>query len=41
VAKNRPPLVTVAEGAKTLALIRAIYESARLRKPIRIEELTS
>lgn len=41
VAENRPPLVTVAEGARTLALIRGIYESARLRKPIGIEELTS
>ncbi|GAA2759766.1 Gfo/Idh/MocA family protein [Actinopolymorpha rutila] len=37
---KRPPLVTVAEGTKTLALIRGIYESARTKGPIRIEELT-
>jgi UDP-N-acetyl-2-amino-2-deoxyglucuronate dehydrogenase len=39
VAEKRSPLVTVSEAAKTLALIRGIYESARLGKPIKIEEL--
>lgn len=40
VEQGRPPLVTVSEGAKTLALIRGIYESARRAEPVRIKELT-
>lgn len=40
VEQGRPPLVTVAEGAKTLALIRGIYESARRKQPVTIKELT-
>ncbi|WP_422934246.1 Gfo/Idh/MocA family protein [Sinomonas sp. P47F7] len=33
---GRPPLVTVTEAAKTLALIRAIYESAQLGQPVKV-----
>ncbi len=36
VAEGRPPLVTVTEAAKTLALIRAIYESAGRGEPVRV-----
>jgi UDP-N-acetyl-2-amino-2-deoxyglucuronate dehydrogenase len=41
VDKGRPPLVTVSEATKTLALIRGIYESARTQAPVSIKELTS
>ncbi|HSN12645.1 MAG TPA: Gfo/Idh/MocA family oxidoreductase, partial [Propionibacteriaceae bacterium] len=36
IAEGRSPLVTVTEAAKTLALIRAIYESAQLGKPVTV-----
>jgi predicted dehydrogenase len=34
VANSHPPLVTVAEATRTLAVIRAIYESADVGRPI-------
>jgi UDP-N-acetyl-2-amino-2-deoxyglucuronate dehydrogenase len=34
VAEGRPPLVTVAEATKTLAVVCAVYESVRTRRPI-------
>lgn len=40
VENGRRPLVTVAEAAKTLSLICAIYDSARQGKPVTIEELS-
>ena len=39
VAEGRPPLVTVTEGAKTLALICSIYESARTGASVKIPQL--
>jgi UDP-N-acetyl-2-amino-2-deoxyglucuronate dehydrogenase len=36
VTEGRSPLVTVTEAAKTLALIRAIYESAQLGEPVKV-----
>jgi predicted dehydrogenase len=36
VADNRPPLVTVAEATATLAVVCAIYESARTGRPVRV-----
>jgi UDP-N-acetyl-2-amino-2-deoxyglucuronate dehydrogenase len=39
VAEGRPPLVTVEAAARTLALIRGIYESAATRRPFELEEL--
>ncbi|HET7724161.1 MAG TPA: Gfo/Idh/MocA family oxidoreductase, partial [Propionibacteriaceae bacterium] len=36
VAQGRRPLVTVTEAAKTLALIRAIYESAQRGEPVQV-----
>jgi UDP-N-acetyl-2-amino-2-deoxyglucuronate dehydrogenase len=36
-AESRPPLVTVAEATKTLAVVCAIYESARIRRPVPVE----
>ncbi len=36
VSEGRSPLVTVTEAAKTLALIRAIYESAQLGTPVQL-----
>lgn len=41
VAEGRSPLVTLTEGAKTLALICAIYESARSGQPVRVADPTS
>jgi predicted dehydrogenase len=41
VEQGRPPLVTAEEATRTLALIRGIYESARLQAPVTIKELTS
>ncbi|HZC27604.1 MAG TPA: Gfo/Idh/MocA family oxidoreductase [Actinopolymorphaceae bacterium] len=41
VENGRPPMVTTADGIRTLALIRGIYESARLQRPVQIKELTS
>ena len=37
VAEGRPPLVTVAEAIRTLAVVCAIYESARTRRPVPVE----
>ncbi|WP_161789650.1 hypothetical protein [Phaeacidiphilus oryzae] len=31
--EGRPPVVTVAEATKTLAVVRAIYDSARSGRP--------
>ncbi|MDI3418733.1 Gfo/Idh/MocA family oxidoreductase [Streptomyces sp. B-S-A12] len=39
VEEGRPPLVTVEAATRPLALIRAIYESARTRRPVKIKEL--
>jgi UDP-N-acetyl-2-amino-2-deoxyglucuronate dehydrogenase len=36
VDEGRPPLVTVAEATKTLAVVCALYESARTRRPVRV-----
>ncbi|GAA4554437.1 Gfo/Idh/MocA family protein [Amycolatopsis samaneae] len=36
VERGRPPLVTVAEARRTLAVILAIYESARINAPVRL-----
>jgi len=36
VAKDHPPLVTVAEATRTLAVIRAIYESADSGRPVHV-----
>jgi predicted dehydrogenase len=36
VAEGRPPLVTVAEASRTLAVVCAIYESARTGLPVRV-----
>jgi UDP-N-acetyl-2-amino-2-deoxyglucuronate dehydrogenase len=41
VEQGRPPLVTVEQGIRTLALIRGVYESARTQSPVKIKELTS
>ena len=41
VEKGRPPMVTVEQATRTLALIRGIYESARTQAPVKIKELTS
>ncbi|REF37976.1 Gfo/Idh/MocA family protein [Thermasporomyces composti] len=41
VEQGRPPLVTAEEATRTLAVIRGIYESARLQRPVSIKELTS
>lgn len=38
VEEGRPPLVTVAEATRTLAVVCAIYESARTGKPVTIPE---
>jgi UDP-N-acetyl-2-amino-2-deoxyglucuronate dehydrogenase len=37
VAEGRPPLVTVAEATRTLAVVCAIYESARTGRPVPVE----
>jgi predicted dehydrogenase len=39
VASNRPPLVTVAEATRTLAVIRAIYESADAGRPVPVADV--
>ena len=39
VAEGRPPLVTVEAAARTLALIRGIYESAATRRPVELKEV--
>jgi predicted dehydrogenase len=39
VVKSHPPLVTVAEATRTLAVIRAIYESADGGRPVRVTGL--
>jgi UDP-N-acetyl-2-amino-2-deoxyglucuronate dehydrogenase len=39
VIKDHPPLVTVAEAIRTLAVIRAIYESADGGRPVRVTGL--
>jgi UDP-N-acetyl-2-amino-2-deoxyglucuronate dehydrogenase len=39
VIKDHPPLVTVAEATRTLAVIRAIYESADGGRPVRVPGL--
>lgn len=39
VAEGRPPLVTVAEASRTLAVVRAIYESVRTSKPVTVSSL--
>lgn len=36
IENGRPPLVTVAEASRTLAVVRAIYESARAGTPLAI-----
>ena len=36
VINDRPPLVTVAEATRTLAVIRAIYDSADSGRPVRV-----
>jgi UDP-N-acetyl-2-amino-2-deoxyglucuronate dehydrogenase len=36
VVNSHPPLVTVAEATRTLAVIRAIYESADAGRPVRV-----
>lgn len=41
VEEGRPPFVTVEAATNTLALIRAIYESARTQQPVKVKELTS
>lgn len=41
VAEGRSPLVTLTDGAKTLALICAIYESARSGQPVRVADPTN
>lgn len=41
VNQRRAPLVTLTEGAKTLALICAIYESARTGQPVKVTDPTS
>jgi predicted dehydrogenase len=40
VEEARSPLVTLTEGAKTLALIQAIYESARAGQPVKVSDPT-
>jgi len=39
VAGGHPPLVTVAEATRTLAVIRAIYESADAGRPVRVADV--
>ena len=39
VIKGHPPLVIVAEATRTLAVIRAIYESADGGRPVRVTGL--
>jgi predicted dehydrogenase len=39
VASDRPPLVTVAEATRTLAVIRAIYESADAGRPVPVADV--
>jgi len=39
VINDHPPLVTVAEATRTLAVIRAIYESADSGRPVRVTRL--
>jgi predicted dehydrogenase len=41
VEQGRPPLVTVEEATRTLAVICGIYESARTHAPVSIKELIS
>lgn len=36
IARNRAPLVTVAEAARTLAVVCAIYDSVRLGEPVAV-----
>ncbi|HEX7660674.1 MAG TPA: Gfo/Idh/MocA family oxidoreductase [Pseudonocardiaceae bacterium] len=38
---GRPPLVTVADGIRTLAVVRAIYASARTGKPVSLADQTA
>lgn len=37
VREEREPTVNVEEGRKPLAIIAAIYESARIGRPVRVE----
>ena len=39
VAGGHPPLVTVAEATRTLAVIRAIYESAQAGRPVTVADV--
>ena len=39
VEQGRPPLVTIAEATRTLAVICAVYESARTGRPVAVEDL--
>ena len=41
VAEGRPPLVTVAEATRTLAVVRAIYDSVRTGKPVAVPALAT
>ena len=38
VREDREPFINVEEGRKPLAIIAAIYESARTGRPVRVEE---
>jgi len=39
VASGHPPLVTVAEATRTLAVVRAIYESADAGRPVPVDDV--
>jgi UDP-N-acetyl-2-amino-2-deoxyglucuronate dehydrogenase len=39
VRNDRPPRVTVADGIRTVAVIRALYRSAGTGRPVRIDPL--
>lgn len=39
IAEGRPPVVGAAEGRRGIAVIGAIYESERLGRPVRVDEL--
>ena len=41
VANDRPPLVTVHEATRTLAVVSAIYDSARAGRPATVPRLDS